>query len=300
MLEIAFEEARGKHVLAALSGGADSVALLILLCRARDAGMLGVSAAHFEHGIRGEESERDLAFCQKLCERMGVPLSIGRADVPEIARRTGRGTETCAREMRYDFLNEIARVMGADLIALAHHADDQAETVLMHLLRGTGPEGVSCMRRISGNLYRPLIGVRKAEIIRFLEESGQPWREDRTNRLTDNPRNALRIQAIPELERAYPGAVRAIARYAEAAQIEDGYMARMTDRFCAERVDILPTDKGSICLATPRKRFFGARSGARADGSFHPTNFGSYYVWKPRQTLAAACAHCAMALICMF
>lgn len=240
MLDAHLDDARGKHVLVALSGGADSVALLILLCRARDAGMLRASAAHFEHGMRGAESREDAKFCQSLCARLGVPLALGRTDVPEIARRTGEGLESCARTLRYRFLRETAAALGAELIALGHHADDQAETVLMHLLRGAGPQGIAGMRRLSGDLYRPLIACRKAEIVGFLTEIGQEWREDKTNLVPDNPRNALRHLAIPTLTAVYPGAVPAMARYAEAAAIEDDFVAHAADAFLEERTKPLP------------------------------------------------------------
>lgn len=240
MLNVALDEARGRHVLVALSGGADSVALLTILCRARDAGMLSVSAAHFEHGIRGAESLGDAEFCKQLCLDMGVTFVPGRADVPEIARRTGEGLETCARRLRHRFLDETARILGAELIALAHHLDDQAETVLMHLLRGAGPDGAAGMRRVSGKLYRPLLGVRKAEIVDFLRAEGISWREDSTNAVADNPRNRLRLEAIPALERAYPAGMRAMARFAENMAVENDYVSRMTDAFTDARVEVLP------------------------------------------------------------
>ncbi len=253
MLDAQLNDAREKHVLVALSGGADSVALLILLCRARDAGMLQLSAAHFDHMIRGAESRADAKFCQDLCARFDVPLALGRSDIPEIARRTGEGLESCARELRYRFLRETARVLGADLIALGHHADDQAETVLMHLLRGTGPEGITGMRRLSGDLYRPLIAYRKAEIVEFLQQAGEAWREDQTNLIPDNPRNALRLSALPALENVYPGAVFAIARYAEAAAVEDDFVARAADAFMEGRVEPLPNGHRICLIGTPEE-----------------------------------------------
>lgn len=240
MLNIALEEARGRHVLVALSGGADSVALLKVLCRARDAGILDVSAAHFEHGIRGAESIADAEFCRKLCADMDVMLIPGKADVPEIARRTGEGLETCARNLRHRFLNQTADMLGCELIALAHHMDDQAETVLMHILRGSGPDGASGMKKLSGRLYRPLLGVRKSEIVEYLKSEGLSWREDSTNEVPDNPRNALRLNAIPALEAIYPAGVRAISRFAENTAVESDYVARMAAQFKEERVEVLP------------------------------------------------------------
>ena len=128
--------AAGGRTLVALSGGADSVALLLLLL---DAGA-DVCAAQFEHGIRGGDSVADMAFCQELCARLGVPFFCERANVPA-ARLPGEGLEAAARRLRYAFLRRAKEEAGAACIATAHHAGDQAETVLMHLLRGAGPAG---------------------------------------------------------------------------------------------------------------------------------------------------------------
>ena len=240
MLNVALDEARRRYVLVALSGGADSLALLDVLCRERDNGMLALAAAHFEHGIRGKESIADAEFCKKLCAEKGVLFIPGRANVPEIARRTGEGLETCARNLRHRFLEQTANMLGCDLIALAHHMDDQVETVLMHMLRGAGPEGASGMRRLSGKLYRPLLSVRKSEITEYLAEAGMTWREDATNAVPDNPRNALRLNAIPALEGIYPQGARAIARFAENIAVESDYVSKMADVFYEERTEQLP------------------------------------------------------------
>lgn len=239
-MNVALDPVRGRHVLVALSGGADSVALLHLLCRARDEGILSLTAAHFEHGIRGADSLADAEFCRELCRELDVRFILGRAPIPEIARRTGEGLETCARRLRHGFLSETADITGADYIALAHHMDDQAETVLMHLLRGAGPEGITGMNPISGRLYRPLISVRKAELIDYLNSIGAKWREDSTNQVGDNPRNRLRLEALPALEGIYPGAVTAIARYSEAARRESEFVAGLAEKFMEQRVEILP------------------------------------------------------------
>ena len=235
--QICFDDVRGEHLLIALSGGADSVALTWLLARSREEYALRLTAAHLNHGIRGADADADAALCRTLCEGLGIPMIEGRADVPRIARETGQGLEAAARDARYQFLREARARCGADRIALAHHLDDQAETVLMHLLRGTGPEGICGMSRISGDLYRPLLEVRKAALVQFLEGAGISWREDATNAMADNPRNALRLNVLPEIEKSYPSAAESIARYARIARIESEFIARQTDSFLAGRVE---------------------------------------------------------------
>ena len=214
-----FSDLRGRSVLIALSGGADSVALATLLAEGRKAFDLTLYALHVDHGIRPDSAE-DAEYCRALCAELGIPFECVRIDVPAEARRNHAGLEAEARRLRYACLRSAKRRTGADCIALAHHMDDQAETVLMHLGRGAGPEGIGAMRRFSGDLYRPLLGCRKAELVDFLTRRGIAWREDSTNRVDDNPRNAIRLHAIPELEKCYPQFVRSAARYALTAQIE--------------------------------------------------------------------------------
>ena len=235
--QICFDDVRGEHLLIALSGGADSVALTCLLAQSREKYALRLTAAHLNHGIRGADADADAALCRKLCDRLGIELIEGRADVPRIARGRGQGLEAAAREARYRFLREARLRCGANRIALAHHLDDQAETVLMHLLRGTGPEGVCGMARKSGDLYRPLLEIRKAALMQYLKAEGICWREDATNGVADNPRNALRLNVLPEIEKSYPSAAESIARYARIARIESDCIARQTDSFFAERVE---------------------------------------------------------------
>jgi len=172
-------------------------------------------SVNFHHGIRGEEADGDAVFCRELAERHGIPFREGRADVPALARSRGIGLETAAREARYAFLRSAAAELNCDAIALAHHRDDQAETVLMHALRGSGIRGLSGMEPERDGLVRPLLGASKREILEFLEANGVPWREDRTNREDDNPRNALRNRIMPQLESVYPGCTGALARLAE-------------------------------------------------------------------------------------
>ncbi len=210
-----------KHVLCAVSGGADSVALLLLLCRLRDSGDIRLSAAHYEHGIRGAESIADRDFVSALCAKLKIPLYLGAGDVPKEAARRHEGLETCARLLRRDFLETARKESEADIIALAHHKDDQAETVLMHIFRGGGQTGAGGMTANNGTICRPLLRFSKKELIDFLEGVGQDWREDKTNAEADNPRNILRLNVIPQIVSAYPNAVGAIARFSEISRAED-------------------------------------------------------------------------------
>ena len=225
--------AAGGRVLVALSGGADSVALLLLLL---DAGA-GVCAAHFEHGIRGGDSVADMAFCRELCVSHGVPFFCERADVPA-ARLPGEGLEAAARRLRYAFLRRAKEEAGAVCIATAHHAGDQAETVLMHILRGAGPAGAAGMREREGDLWRPLLRVQKQELVAFLRGRGQPWREDATNAVADTPRNALRLDIFPRLEAIYPGASQALCRFAESQAVEGDFLEGEAARWSSCRVEL--------------------------------------------------------------
>lgn len=221
----------GKAVLCAVSGGADSVCLLRLLIEKRDKGELTLFAAHFEHGIRGAESKADMAFVEELCGRYGVPLSIGSADVPAEAEANHEGLEECARRLRHAFLNRERERLRCDFIALAHHNRDRAETVLMHLLRGSGLAGAAAMPMIDGCLVRPLINASPEEIRQYLLENGQPFREDATNFVADNPRNALRLNVLPLLREIYPGCEQALSRFADLSAEENKLLDTLADGF---------------------------------------------------------------------
>lgn len=230
-----FSAVRNRRLLVALSGGADSVALVCLLAEAREERNLTLHAAHVDHSIRGEESRADAEYCRKLCGKLNIPIHIERIDVPA-AREPGEGIETAARRLRYDALRRVKAETGCELIALAHHLDDQAETVLMHLLRGCGPEGICGMEELSGDLYRPLLKTPKRTLEDYLAEQNIPWRTDSTNFDPFTPRNALRLHGLPALEESYPKASEAIARYAEAARCENRFVERLTDEFLASHL----------------------------------------------------------------
>ena len=202
---------RDTRVLVACSAGADSVALL------RGLASLGqrVACGHVHHGLRSD-AESDLSFVQRLAQRLGVPFGARRVDA---ARPDGRSPEARARVLRYAALEELRVELSADWIATAHTSDDQAETVLLRAIRGTGPTGLAGIAPRSDitRLLRPLLTVRRADLRSYLERCGQRWREDPSNADLSIPRNRLRRQVLPLLEQIHAGAAGKLAELAELA-----------------------------------------------------------------------------------
>ncbi|MFR0858635.1 MAG: tRNA lysidine(34) synthetase TilS [Christensenellales bacterium] len=194
----------GEHVLVAVSGGADSTALLCLFDEIREAFPLQISCAHVEHGIRGAASVEDMRFVETLCAQKNIPFYGSRVDATAYARAHKCGLEDAARTLRYNSLMETAKAVGADAIALAHHQGDQAETVLLHAARGSDVRGLCAMRARRGNIIRPLLTFMPEQLRAYLQSIGQPWREDETNVCQDYARNRIRHAALPALEAAYP------------------------------------------------------------------------------------------------
>jgi tRNA(Ile)-lysidine synthase len=217
-------------IVSALSGGADSVALLHALCaEARPRG-LRLVAAHLDHRLR-EDSADDGAACRALCASLDVPLRMTEADVPGRARRDGDGIEQAARLERHAFLRRVRADEGAVLVALAHTRDDQAETVLLRLLRGSGRSGLGAMRARTRGLWRPLLSVSRADVLAHLEAAGLPWREDPSNRDLRFARNRVRHELLPYLESRFNPRVRAtLARSAEVLGGEADALARAAGR----------------------------------------------------------------------
>ncbi len=206
----------GGNLVVGVSGGADSVCLLLTLKELSCETGFFLQAVHVEHGIRGEESCEDAAFTEKLCERLKIPCEVFSVDVPGRCRETGQSLEEAAREMRYDCLFQACRQSGANTIAVAHHASDSAETMLFHLARGTGIRGLSGIapvveRKMADQeifrVIRPLLCVTGAEIRTWLAGQGQDWRIDSTNADASYARNRIRGQIMPELEQINAQAV---------------------------------------------------------------------------------------------
>ena len=197
--------------IVALSGGADSVALLLLL---KSAGF-NVHAAHCNFHLRGDESDRDEAFCVELCQQLGVELHRAHFDTREYAELHKVSIEMAARELRYKWFEQLRQDIGAAGICVAHHRDDSVETVLLNLVRGTGLRGLTGIQPRNGSILRPLLCVSRAEIEAFLAEKGQKYVTDSTNLEADVQRNVVRLEVFPLLRKLNPAVAENIQRTTE-------------------------------------------------------------------------------------
>jgi tRNA(Ile)-lysidine synthase len=245
----------GERVCVAVSGGADSVALLLGLVEANAESKvnkepLGVvlRAAHVHHGLRGAEADGDEEFVRELCERVGVPLTVFRVDTAARQVAEGEGVEEAARELRYEALRRLMASGVVDVVATAHTLDDQAETVVMKMMRGAWTEGLGGISPViemlapvethvsearhgapassqqpQGRIVRPLLGVRRVEVEAFLRGRGQGWREDAMNADVSLTRNRVRHVLMPMLREFNPGVDALLARTAEVAREEEAF-----------------------------------------------------------------------------
>ncbi len=219
----------GDRICIAISGGADSVALLLTLHAANTAKRyslgVGLSAVHINHHLRGEESNADQQFVEDLCISFDIPLHLHHADIPARIAATKESIEEAARNARYDFFTTILASGHADSVLTAHTLDDQAETVLMKLLRGAWTEGLSAIHPVitlpKGKILRPFLQTRRAEIESFLKSISQPWREDSTNTDTTFTRNKIRHELLPQLRAYNPNLDQTLANLAELAREEE-------------------------------------------------------------------------------
>lgn len=216
--------ARGDNVIVALSGGADSCALLLSLLRLAPDYGLSIVAAHFNHGVRGGESNDDEAFCRGMARDLGVGFVSGHCD-PSL-RKKGMSEEDYYRRERYRFLDSVAEAHGAQKIALGHHQNDQAETVLINMMRGSGLEGLrGFLPMREGRYIRPLMNVTRQEIHSFLREAGQFFCQDSTNQSRIYLRNKVRLELIPYLKDHYnPAIEKKLAHTADILRREDEFI----------------------------------------------------------------------------
>lgn len=233
---------KGDGVILGISGGADSVCLLLLLHELRPVYHLYLEAVHVEHGLRGEESLRDAAFVEELCGRLDVPVVVEHADVPAVAAEGRMGVEEAARVCRYRILERQAKLLERRRgipakIALAHNANDHAETILFHMVRGSGMAGLRGIPRVRGRIVRPLLDVTREEIEEYLRHKGQAYCIDSTNLADACCRNVIRHQVLPALEQINSRAVAHIVKSGD-------YLGEAAAHLAGEVRDILSAVAG--------------------------------------------------------
>ncbi|HWQ69408.1 MAG TPA: tRNA lysidine(34) synthetase TilS [Patescibacteria group bacterium] len=223
--------AAGEVVVLAVSGGVDSMAMLHLLLHLRTRYHISLHVAHLNHDLRGTESAEAANFVRSQCEAHQIPVTITTADGSALRERRAGSLQAAARDLRYRFLEQVADEQGAGKIALGHHRDDQAETVLMNLLRGSGVRGLGGIPPVRGRIIRPLIDCSREEIERYVRKERIPYVEDSSNRVLSYSRNRIRLQLLPELAKRYnPRVVHSLANAATILEAEDALLNDMADR----------------------------------------------------------------------
>jgi tRNA(Ile)-lysidine synthase len=198
----------GEKIVVACSGGPDSLALLHILEGFRSEYNISIVAAHLDHMFRGEESAEEAEFVVAFCRKRGIICYQEAIDVPQIIKETGMSDEEAGRVVRYQYLRQIAETIGGAKIATGHHRDDQAETVLLHMLRGAGSTGLRGIQPVNADIIRPLLSVSRAEIMMYCEEHDLQPQFDSSNGKTKYLRNRIRLSLLPELEKQYNSSIK--------------------------------------------------------------------------------------------
>jgi tRNA(Ile)-lysidine synthase len=237
--------ANGMRVVAAVSGGSDSVALAFLLRELAARGQVVLAGiAHLHHHIRGGDADADAHFARVLAERLGVPVIVGNADVPAEARAHSVSLEVAGRHARQKFYRDAMASVTAERVATAHTLDDQAETVMLRLLRGAGTAGLAAMAARRDHIIRPLLDTTRDELRHYLREIGEPWREDVTNEDRSIPRNFVRHDVMPRLRELNAQADAALARAAEILRCDDEFLERVANAAFVRCVEV--EDAGEV------------------------------------------------------
>ncbi len=228
-------------ILLAFSGGADSCALLSLLHEYREKFNYTLCALHVNHMIRGLEADRDENFCRERCDELKVPFYLHKADVPALAKELKSGIEETAREVRYGVLEETAAKLHNDTglkfyIATAHNADDNVETILFNLTRGSSLSGICGIKAMRENIIRPLLLSSKSEIFGYCEENGVKYITDSTNADTTYTRNKLRNKVVPVLREINPALTTSVSRLSASLSYDNDYLTSVSDNFIAANV----------------------------------------------------------------
>lgn len=239
-------------IVLGISGGADSVCLLKILARWKEAWGISLRAVHVHHQLRGEEADADERFVRELCENEGIPCRVFHEDVQGMAQREKIGLEEAGRIARYRCFATVCEDVGGGKIALAHHQDDLAETMLHHLVRGTGMAGLCSLKPVSGNRIRPLLCLEKEEILVYLEAAGQPWRTDSSNLEDDYTRNRIRHHVLEELKtEVNPRAVRHMAQLSEELEETRAVLAQVAAE--KRRQYVRKSEKGMLLAEKLKK-----------------------------------------------
>ncbi len=233
---------QGEEVLVGVSGGADSICLLHILNELKEELGITIYVAHVHHGIRGEEADRDAEFVRHLCKKWKVPFSLRKISVPDFAETEGLSTETAGRVLRYRCFRELCEVKKISKIVTAHHRNDQAETVLMRILRGAGIEGLAGIRYLrEDGVVRPLLDVSRKEIEDYCIENNLEYCTDSTNTETQYVRNRIRNHLLPELERYNPNIVTALSNLAKNMAEDGDFIKGYTQRLYRRLGSPLPS-----------------------------------------------------------
>lgn len=218
---------RKDTAVVALSGGADSVSLLFALCELSEELGISVRAVHINHCLRGVESDGDMRFCERLCERLNVPIDVYRIDVAA-RRQKHESIEECARKARYEAFSQTLELLGKHArLATAHNAGDSAETMLINLMRGTGLKGLCGVPPVRGRVIRPLIYCTRNSIEEYLREQGQDWVTDSTNLSDDYTRNKVRHIIIPEMEKINKSLLETILRTQDSLREDSEFLCEL-------------------------------------------------------------------------
>ncbi len=242
-----------KGVMVALSGGADSVALLFALTKIAKEEKLALCATHVHHQLRGSEADRDAEFCRQLCCDLGVPFSCRYVDVPAFVKESGLSQEDAARQLRYACLAKAQIDFGADVTLTAHHQNDQVETVLMRILRGTSLEGLGAMETAQAHCLRPLLSVTRSEILDYCQKNRLQYVTDSTNEDPSHLRNFVRHQVLPLLKEKNPRTEEALCRLSQNAREENDYWKEAVDALIASNPDCASLQS---CHNALLKRYF--------------------------------------------
>lgn len=240
----------GDKVLVGVSGGADSIALLHMLNRLKAELKIELAVAHINHGLRGKDAHGDASYVANLCEQWGIPFFLKEVDVGQLSRAWGLSEEEVGRRVRFEFFDQVLSQLDGDKIALGHHQDDQVETILHNIIRGTGLEGLRGIKPIrDGKIIRPLLEIGRQEIERYLHGEGLSYRHDRTNDETIYTRNKLRLELIPYIDSELNARFTdSIIRMADILGAEDDFLSAYTCQLMEGNISKEP-DRVAIPIA---------------------------------------------------